>query len=385
MFKLTNFQVSYSDPWLIPLPERRNYLNTDKDKVVYYYDEPDNSTFRYRVYNMMQALNANSENFRASFISYNELDSSDWFVQNGDYFVICRSKYSQKLSHFISRLHNKGKKVYFDVDDLVFEPSFVHLILDTLDQDFSNPNLLDFWHAYVGRIRATLELCDTVITTNPFLSNVVAEWTGKESKIIPNFLNKEQMSFSETLFNVKRNEKNWQHPFLIGYFSGTPSHQKDLGLIKDALIKLMKKNPNVNLRVVGFMSSLDSFRSVSDRIEFIPLQDFINLQRHIAETDLNVVPLQENTFTNCKSELKLFESGIVGTPTLASPTYIFEEVIKPKENGFLSNDYEWFEIMDRIVGQEFFGPNIYEKVRNYSIEHYGWKNQISVIEKVLLT
>ena len=65
---------------------------------------------------------------------------------------------------------------------------------------------------------------------------------------------------------------------------------------------------------------------VPERIEVCPLQDFVNLQRLIGEVEINIVPLQDNAFTNCKSELKYFEAAIVETVTVATPTYTFSRV-----------------------------------------------------------
>ena len=73
-----------------------------------------------------------------------------------------------------------------------------------------------------------------------------------------------------------------------------------------------------------------------DRIEFYPLQDFMNFQRLIAEVEINIAPLQDNTFTNCKSELKFFEAAICGTLTLATPTFSFRNSIVHGTTGFFS-------------------------------------------------
>ncbi len=45
------------------------------------------------------------------------------------------------------------------------------------------------------------------------------------------------------------------------------------------------------------------------RITFAPFVDFVELQRLIAEVDVNIFPLVQNTFTNCKSQLKFFEAA----------------------------------------------------------------------------
>ena len=67
----------------------------------------------------------------------------------------------------------------------------------------------------------------------------------------------------------------------------------------------------------------------------------MTLQKLVAWVGLNLVPLQYNTFTNCKSELKYFEAAIVGTQTIASPTYTYARAIQDGENGYLAQAHQW--------------------------------------------
>ena len=76
----------------------------------------------------------------------------------------------------------------------------------------------------------------------------------------------------------------------------------------------------------------------------------MNLQRLIAEVEINIAPLQDNLFTNCKSELKYFEAAITGTITVASPTYTFSRAIVDGGNSFLAAAYEWNAKLEAALG-----------------------------------
>ena len=67
------------------------------------------------------------------------------------------------------------------------------------------------------------------------------------------------------------------------------------------------------------LATLDEL-SAMGRVVREPFVDFIELQRKIAEVDVNLVPLVNNEFSNCKSELKFYEASIVGTVTCAAPS-----------------------------------------------------------------
>ncbi len=147
----------------------------------------------------------------------------------------------------------------------------------------------------------------------------------------------------------------------------------------------MDEDQRLLLRVVGFLehigSDLDRHRA---RIDSIPLQDFINLQHKIGEVEINLVPLQDNVFTNCKSELKWFEAAIVGAVTVASPTDVYRRVIEHGVNGWLSPAHAWEEVLRQVIEG---GPSLWRAValraREDAIQKYGWRNQTKSIYAAL--
>ena len=352
--------------------------------MAYYYELPDSSTFRYRAYNMIQALQQSKSGISAAYFHKEELDRFDRIVDHSDVLVICRASYSDKLSRMITRARNKGKLVFYDVDDLIFNPAYVHLVLNTLNQDIDDAFVSTHWFAHFGMQAATLSLCDQAITTNEFLASRIRSYAQKTVSVIPNFLNMEQMEVSQKIFQAKKTcgfERD--HQIHLGYFSGSPTHSKDLMIMTDALLELMKKDPRIILRIVGYMNTKGPLDQFAARIERLPLQDFVNLQRLIGDVEVNLVPLQDNEFTNCKSELKYFEAGIAGTATIASPTFTYAGSIRDGENGVLAKSYEWYEKIQSLIDQIDNLPVIADKAHAESEQKFAWYNQIYLIEKTL--
>jgi hypothetical protein len=106
---------------------------------------------------------------------------------------------------------------------------------------------------------------------------------------MPNYLNPQQQALSERLYNAKRNS-GWARDGRnhLGYFSGSPSHALDFTIVAPAISRLMRADPRVVLRVVGFFDPHPELATLRHRIEVVPLQDFINLQRSIAEVEINI-------------------------------------------------------------------------------------------------
>jgi hypothetical protein len=115
--------------------------------VAYFYLLPDYYVFRYRVYNMVQALQASDNGTSTAYFTQNDLSFVDRIVDIADVIVVCRTKYDQDINYIITRAHNEGKTVFFDVDDLVFDIKYIHLILETHDLDSNNPITWDNWFA----------------------------------------------------------------------------------------------------------------------------------------------------------------------------------------------------------------------------------------------
>jgi len=384
MYKFEIQPQNYNDPWSYSFEERLKLLAKGHRRVAYYYENPDNSTFRYRVYNMIQVLQVMKDGTSATYFTQNELDYLEKVVDIADVLVICRARYNDKLNRAINKARCKNKMVFFDIDDLIFDPAYIHLILDTLDQDLSNPNVWDFWFAYVGRLGMTMKLCDEIITTNEYLASHIREFADKPVSIIPNFLNQEQIEISNRIYREKRSKgferTNQIH---LGYFSGTPTHNKDFDVVADSLAKLLQIDSRIVLRVVGFMDLKGQLQNYQSRIEIIPLCDFVNLQRLIGEVEINLIPLQDNEFTNCKSDLKYFEASAVGTISVASPTYIYSKSIIDNENGFLAKSYEWYEKLLTLLDKIDVFPEIIERAYIDCEQRYAWYKQISLVEHIL--
>jgi glycosyltransferase involved in cell wall biosynthesis len=335
---------NFVEPWLLPLELRQEMLTNGRFKMAYFYEKPNNSTFRYRSYNMCEAINSKSSHstLSASFFFVDDLSIFEWLAKTADLLIVCRSGLTESLLRLITLFKDKGKVVIFDVDDLVFDPSFSMQLAIALGQDPSDARTLDYWHAYTSRMRETAILCDGITTTNSYLASIATQILGIQSYVINNSLNKDQILISRGIYKSKiANSFSRNSRFTIGYFSGSPSHKRDFELIANALKKLLDKKPFVDIVIAGYIELGESLSGYSDRVFYEPFRDYISLQHLIATCEICVAPLEHSTFTNCKSELKYFESAVVGTACMASPTFTFRRAINNGVNGYICRAHEW--------------------------------------------
>ena len=376
--------VPYADPWNISLLERFKKLQIGKKRIAYFYEKADNSTFRYRIYNMTQAINLSQEAISAAYFFLDDAAYFDDIAEKADMLVICRARYNHEVNQLIHQFKKRGKKVLFDIDDLVFNTDHTHLVISTLDADIHNPHTWDFWFAYISRMGQTLKLCDGAITTNNYLAEQIKSFINIPVSVIPNFINKEQLEFSELIFEKKKKVKSAKNGLIhMGYFSGSPSHNKDFNLVSSSLMTLFDFHPKLRLVLVGYIDIPEELNQFKDRVEKYPYQDFITLQKLIGSVEFNLMPLQNNLFTNCKSELKYFEAAIVGTQSIASPSFTYERAIDHTKNGYLAQTHQWESMinlaLDNIANYHTMAEFSYES----SKKNYAWYNQLDCIFNAL--
>ena len=331
---------------------------------------------------MVEALAHAEPTASASWLTADDGVDAIELIEEADVLVVCRALYGQHVAAVIARAKALGKRVLFDVDDLIFDDRYTHLIMETLDQVVDETGL-QAWFGWIARCGATLRLCDGAITTNEFLAERIRRFADVPTWVIPNFLNRAQLEVSESVRTVKASHPSQDDRVRLGYFSGTPTHNRDFAIIEPALARLLGEDPSIYLRVVGFPPTSDRLSGYGDRIETIPLQDFVNLQLAIGEVDINLVPLQDNEFTNCKSELKYFEAAIVGTVTVASPTYTLRRSIEHGENGFLAHAHDWYEVLLETTSALAELPRIAETAAADAIRRYSPEAQAVALRNAL--
>ncbi len=383
MYRLDINHQENITPWEIPLSDRISYMlqKDDRKLCVIVYEQADTSTFRYRGYNIYQVMKESSS-WKTVYFFLDELESILFHLNQIDIIVLSRTRWSQKIQRFIDKVKDSETKFLFDTDDCVFDLNRLPILMNTLNVAEHEPDY-DYWFSYVSRIGFVAEQADGYISTNPFLGNVLKTKYNKESYVIPNFLNKEQISFSEQCLALKSKTKP-DSKFVIGYFSGTPSHYNDFMIVYNDVMDLMKRYSDIYLHIVGFMELTEEMRPFvkAGRLKQIPLVDFITLQKLVAEVDVNIVPLEVNEFTNCKSELKFFEAAIVDMVTCASPNYTYKHAIEDGVNGFLCSQTEWYDTLKRIYLKQIDTEAIIKNAHTDVMNRYFGKNARQLIENV---
>lgn len=354
-------------------------FNSKKKNIIYIKDVFDNSTFRYRTYNVMQSVIDNNK-YHVSCFLVKELYSIYNLIDKLDLVILQRAKWSFELESFIRVLKENNKKIIYDMDDMIYNTKYVPFYLNSIGdyREFS----IDSYFALAKRYELIASICDGFIVTTKALAKNIREDFNKPVWILPNFLNLEQERESERIVSLKK--KNYVgDKFVIGYFSGSNSHQRDLEIVESAIVRLMEKYDDIYLKIVGFMNLSDNFEKLKKkgRIIFENFVPYEELQYKIGSVDVNIIPLQKHEFNNCKSELKYFEASIVNVVSCAVNNEVYSNIIEDGKDGFLCGEMDWYKKIEYIYLNRDKMDKVVKKAREKCYKLYGNSNQKTKIIK----
>lgn len=320
---------------------------------------------RYRVYNQMKVL----RNAGYSVAATVEIDL-EYIADSAitaDRIVFFRLVWSPSVSSFMDYAEKTGAKTYFDIDDLVFEPENIAYVRAI--EGYTKLQRANYCHD-VQRYRLTLENADAVITTTDFLASRVFS-LGKKCLVVPNSISQKQIERAEHLLQELPSNSN--DMIRIGYFSGTATHDQDFLECEEALIEVLNRYPQCRLVFVGYLSlspSWELFKSRIEKHDFLPYLDMLHI---LATVDINIAPLElGNPYCEGKSQLKIFEAGLLNVPTVASATSAYRTAVTHGRDGFLaSSKEEWISALEELISSSAKRKEVGEKARIRALSQFG--------------
>jgi glycosyltransferase involved in cell wall biosynthesis/SAM-dependent methyltransferase len=258
-------------------------------------------------------------------------------------FVLHRVPWGADVARLARRVREASRPLLFDTDDLVFDPAVERPAFRP--EAVSGPRLD---RAGIERLRRALVESDAVLVSTEPLRQRAAQ-LHRRVAVSPNVVSSEMVERAETL-----ERRAAEGVVTIGYFSGTPTHERDFLEAADALLSTLARYDHVRLLLVGYLAVDERFGPFADRVERLAFQQWERLPALLARTDVNLAPLETgDPFAEAKSPLKYVEAALQGVPTVASAQPAFSEAIDDGRTGLLaSTPEEWRDALARLVESE---------------------------------
>lgn len=324
----------------------------------------------YRAINQRDQLVLNS--IRSDIKSLSDVDILN-SVGDYNFFIFQRPFLSEIVERLLYKIRQSGKIAIYDIDDLVSSLDLAKQA-DVIHRDLFLEN--------VKSHRKTMERFDYFITSNELIANELKK-DGKKAFVNRNCLGLEQIRMSERAFHKRKMKPG---KVRLGYFGGLG--YQDFLHITQPLLYVMSKYDQVELYIGKFISLGPEFEPYRHRIKRFSYVKLRKLPSRIATTDINLAPVEDNPFSQAKSAVKYMEAGILGIPTIASPTECFKFAIKHGENGMLASKPEdWVQCLQLLITDESarrrIGENAREHVKMYYSPSYRGKELINTLQHIM--
>ena len=249
--------------------------------------------------------------------------------------VLFRLPWSERVEAVIAAARKARLAVLFDIDDLIFDPSFAALL------PFRRRYSARDWHASYGTTIAalsrTFSQCDAFIGSTPELAEQAA-LLGKPAHVHPNIAPELYLRLGRVTDRARPLVRSTP---VIGYFSGSDTHDEDFRFIGPALRRVLAKKPETRLLVGGHLAFGRREADLARRTVRLPYMNWRHFAVAHAACDVVVAPLSlVNAFTNGKSALKFFEAGAFFTPLVATPVRELARAVRHGETGWLAETEE---------------------------------------------
>jgi glycosyltransferase involved in cell wall biosynthesis/GT2 family glycosyltransferase len=341
----------------------------------------------YRVVRSVEA--ARAIGIEAEWMKVKEAAARRDAIAAFDILVIWRAQWDDNVNAIVETARAAGATVLFDIDDLMVDP------------DLARPEIIDGIRSqglpesgvrqHYERIQRTMEAADLCIATTEELASHMRR-QHRPTFVIPNTF--DEASWSTARLAVRRRQALRSDELVrIGYAGGSRTHQRDLAVAAEAIVRVLRERDNC--RLVLFRSKatqeplvditeFPELRLLEAQIEWRDLVELKDLPNEIARFDINIAPLEVgNSFCEAKSELKIFEAGLVDVCTVASPTGPFRRAIRDGETGFLARDKDaWCATLLRLVDDPALRRRIGRGAYYSAIQSFGPRQRMNAWESV---
>lgn len=316
---------------------------------VLYVAQRDDASFRYRCVQ-------GAEQLREAGVVANvaRLDAEDLLTQVTQYslIVLFRLPWSDRVAQVIDAARAGGARIAFEIDDLIFHPD-AEALMPFLKRT-SPSDLREYRRQFLAH-QKTLLAADVCVASTPTIARH-ARAQGKVAVVHPNLLPSHYLQLGKVIHPLR---PALMRTPLIGYMSGSRTHDGDVAQVADALAVVLAQHPDASLLFCGPLHVPPKLFGLLDRIIRFPYQDHRVYPWLMARCRLLIAPLETtNDFANAKSALKVFEAGVFGIPVVATPTGPYRDAIVPGVTGALaSTTAEWVDgistLLDFRTSQKF--------------------------------
>ena len=284
-----------------------------------------------------------------------------------DAIIICRLAATYPIFRAISYARSCNKKVYYEIDDLIFTSDYPDKY-DSYGNSISYNQYKNLCADYPLR-QGVMTYADEVIVSTAVLAELYA-LCSKDStnrvNVLPNLpltgLHEISKSVSEN-FEKEVNSKSLG----IIITSGTLSHKNILiETIFPILLEILSERHFVKLTVVGHINLPPEFSQYAKQIKTVMFTDYESYLNEIRSSSIALVPLEKHPTTDGKSAIKWMEASLCGLASICSPVKAYTDVAIHGETAlFAETADQWKDSINQLIDNK----SLRGKISKNSFDH----------------
>ena len=246
------------------------------------------------------------------------MNKEDDFLQNleGVTHVIYNRNISalMKPEETIMILKSKGIKVICDIDDYWILPKYHSM------KHYYTKTKMD------KCVVANIKLADQIWTTTKALADKIMPYN-KNVEVVKNAIDPLEKQFAYEDLSID---------FDTFFYSGGSTHVHDLKLLGDTFNdeEFYIKTPKKPKRMKGITQQLSGI---------------VDYAKDYEDCGICLIPLKDNVFNSCKSELKMIEAGHFAKPVIVSAVAPYN-LLSTTKNSIKVHNNEWDAALKKIKG-----------------------------------
>lgn len=325
---------------------------------------------RYRVLHKKDMLEKHG--YSVKVVNAKDVQLSDGKLAS--HIILYRCAESPVILKMVQIAKETGKPVLYDMDDLVFDTRYTNQLAYTKQLSVFRKKQYDDNVQSYGRL---LRESDVAIAStarmktelNRFVTTVIMS---------ENQVSDEVIAWSDhALQTVAKDEQK----IIIGYFSGSITHNENIAMIQDDLARILSDYSQVYLMIVGHLDIPDCLLPFQSRIIQQPYVAAEQLPALIRSVDINLAPLVSSVFNEAKSAIKYIEAALVEVVTVASDIGAFQQVMTHGQTGYLAQQ-NWYAVLSEVIEAPESRQRVAKNARAHVLAQYTSDNATELVAYV---
>lgn len=277
------------------------------------------------------------------------------------YIIFYRTPLHAGNKKILDIAKQRGIKTIFSIDDFVYRRDLLEDLDYTKYLDTQDSQRL------LQRADGMLKLmqkCDAGVSSTDYLAKDMRKYIKGEVLVHRNGY---KQLYDSLVSDSHLTPEN--HKLVLGYFSGSETHDRDLNLIWPVLTRALTENKDTELWVGGRINF--DFGQYACRVKRMPFMNRDDYMRLHSKVDINLLPLEDTEFNRGKSEIKFLEAALVGVPTVISAVGDLGNVIGQVNQDLVArNEGEWYDKLVKLMRDKDLRIDLAKSAKGYVLANY---------------